>query len=178
VYDTNLIFNIVIGLQASTRKVDIDNVLNHELAPIPTSMFFETGDLRIEKAKSVLQQQLQVVSPNEDHSDKFTCCVLSESAMLYVSKWPANGTVNDFLNNFKALMKMYHVFLVFDRYNEFSTKSVTRSMRQSKVSKTHTLTKDMIFPAQSVALVLQKTRNSSSEPYVKTSVKIRHFIKQ
>jgi len=119
-------------------------------------MFFETGDLRIAKAKSVLKQQLQVVSPNEDHSDKFTCCVLDGSAMLYVIKWTANRTVNDFLNNFKAFiarkMKMYDVFLVFDRYNEYSTKSVTRSGRQSKVSKTHKLTNDMIIPAQSVVL--------------------------
>jgi len=76
-------------------------------------MFFETGDSRIAKAKSVSKQQLQVVSPNEQHSDKFTYCVLDRSVMLYVIKWPANGRVNGFFNDFKVFivrkMEMYNV---------------------------------------------------------------------
>jgi len=76
-------------------------------------MFFETGDIRIAKAKSVSKQQLQVVSPKEQHSDKFTCCVLDRSVMIYVIKWPANGRVYEFFYNFKAFivrkMKMYDV---------------------------------------------------------------------
>ena len=43
VYDTELIFSRVIGLQASSRKVDFKDVLSYELAPIPTALFDGAG---------------------------------------------------------------------------------------------------------------------------------------
>lgn len=60
VFDTNLIYSRVIGLQASGRDVDIKDVLGHELAPVPTSMFDDTGEMRIAKSKSTLKKILQV----------------------------------------------------------------------------------------------------------------------
>ena len=39
VYDTQLIFSCVIGLQASSREVNFKDVLSYELAPIPTALF-------------------------------------------------------------------------------------------------------------------------------------------
>ena len=43
----------MIGLQASGRDIDVKDVLGHELAPVPTSMFDDTGDMRIyEKERS------------------------------------------------------------------------------------------------------------------------------
>ena len=42
-YDTQLIFSRVIGLQASSREVDFKDVLSYELAPIPTALFDESG---------------------------------------------------------------------------------------------------------------------------------------
>ena len=46
VYDTktNVIYSRIIGLQASGREVDIDDVLKYELAPIPMAMFDSSGD--------------------------------------------------------------------------------------------------------------------------------------
>ena len=38
VFDTNLIYTTVIGLQTSSRDMEIDRILAHELAPVPTSM--------------------------------------------------------------------------------------------------------------------------------------------
>jgi len=38
-YDTQLIFSRVIGLQASSREVDFRDILSYELAPIPTALF-------------------------------------------------------------------------------------------------------------------------------------------
>ena len=46
----NLIYARVIGLQDSSRTIDFQNVLMHELAPIPTSMFMDDGEMRISKA--------------------------------------------------------------------------------------------------------------------------------
>ena len=38
IYDTQLIFSRVIGIQASSREVDFKDVLSYELAPIPTAL--------------------------------------------------------------------------------------------------------------------------------------------
>ena len=42
VFDTNLMYSRDIGLQAGERDIDIKDVLGHELAPVPTSMFDDT----------------------------------------------------------------------------------------------------------------------------------------
>ena len=60
-FNTTLLFSRVIGLQASSREtIDIRNLLSYELAPVPTSMFTDSGDMRIGKSKSQLKTQLQV----------------------------------------------------------------------------------------------------------------------
>ena len=43
VYDTELIYSRVIGLQASNRDVDIKHILSFELSSIPVSLFDESG---------------------------------------------------------------------------------------------------------------------------------------
>ena len=58
-FDTNLIYSIVMGLMSS-RDVDLTDVFSHELAPVPTSMFEDSGDMRITKSKSTLKRKLQV----------------------------------------------------------------------------------------------------------------------
>ena len=58
--DTNLIYSRIIGLQASSREIDITDFLNHELAPVPTAMFNESGDMRTATAKSTLMANLKV----------------------------------------------------------------------------------------------------------------------
>ena len=42
-YDTQLIFSRVIGLQASSREIDFKDVLLYELAPLPTALFDDSG---------------------------------------------------------------------------------------------------------------------------------------
>ena len=65
VFDTNLIYSRVIGLQACERDIDIKDVLGQELAPVPTFMFDDTGGyerMRIakSKSKSTMKKILQV----------------------------------------------------------------------------------------------------------------------
>jgi hypothetical protein len=100
VFDIGLIYSRVIGLQASSRQVDIDDVLAQEWAPIPTSMFIETGEMRISKAKSVLKKQLQVEVSARHIAHSVT--VIDGSALIWVVHWPAGGTVKDFVNNVKG----------------------------------------------------------------------------
>ena len=47
IFDTTVIYSQVIGIQASSRDINIENVLTHELAPVPTSMFDASGMMRI-----------------------------------------------------------------------------------------------------------------------------------
>ena len=41
-YDTNLIYSRIIGLQASDRPVDIADLLAHERAPVPPPRFIDS----------------------------------------------------------------------------------------------------------------------------------------
>ena len=56
VCNTSVNYSRVIGIQASSRDIDIKKVLSHELAPVPTSMFHNSGVMRICKAKSDLKK--------------------------------------------------------------------------------------------------------------------------
>ena len=60
VYDQELIYARAIGLLASSREIDFDDVLNYELAAYPPSMFSEEGKMRTAKSKSTLKKNLQV----------------------------------------------------------------------------------------------------------------------
>ena len=46
-YDTELIFSRVIGLQASSREVNFKDVLSYEFAPIPTGLFDDSGKMMV-----------------------------------------------------------------------------------------------------------------------------------
>ena len=56
VFNTELIYTRVIGIQASSRETDIKQLLSYELSPEPTAMFSESGEIRVAKAKSVLKK--------------------------------------------------------------------------------------------------------------------------
>ena len=140
VYDTSLIYSRVVGIQASPREVDINKILNFELTPVPTSMFADTDELRIGKVSM------------RHTSSRISCLVVDGSAVIYTIHWPVNRTVNDYIDNFKSFigqkLKQYDVYLVVDRYMSYITKSVTRSGRQSHVSKVYQLTCDMTIPTR------------------------------
>ena len=150
VFDTNLIYTRVIGLQISSRGTDIDRILAHELAPVPTSMFSKTGDMKICTAKSDLKKVLQSTVSTRHLETQISCNVIDGSAVLYVIHWPVNGTLQDYVTNFKyyisKMLKTRDVYLVFDRYRPYSTKSVTRSARTTQASRVHQLSLSMPLP--------------------------------
>lgn len=161
VFDTNLIYSRVIGLQASSRAIDIKQLLSHELAPIPTSMFTDAGEMRCSKAKSVLKNQLQVeVSSRKASSTDVT--IIDGSALLWVIHWPAGGTVKDYVSNFRRhiekRLEKGDVYLVFDRYYEYSTKSVARSARKTEASRVHQLNVTTQLRPQKVVLTVTENK--------------------
>ena len=61
-FNTALIYTRVMGIAAS-RELDLKQVFQHELAPVPTSIFKDNGDMSITKTKSTLKNKLQVEQP-------------------------------------------------------------------------------------------------------------------
>lgn len=102
VFDTGITYSRVIGLQASSRQVDVSQVLARELSPIPTSMFTDSGEMRICKAKSSLKKLLQVSCSTRKIGVENTLTVIDESALLWCVQWPEKGSVEDFINTLKT----------------------------------------------------------------------------
>ena len=161
VFDTTVIYSRVIGVQASSREIDIEKVISHELAPVPTSMFHDDGSMRICKGKSDLKKRLAIeTSPRQCNS--VNAVVLDGSAILWIVHWPAKGAVVDYIENFKKfLVKKLEdsdVYLIFDRYPDYSTKSVTRDARECTASRVFQLSEQAPLPPQNVILTVSKNK--------------------
>ena len=179
VFDTNLIYTRVIGLQESSRDIDINRLLAHELAPVPTSMFADTGDMKICKAKSDLKILLQSTVSVRQIDRHISCVILDGSAILYAVHWSANDTLKDYVNNFKSylskLLQKVDVYLVFDRYKPFSTNSVTRSGRTTQASRVHQLNLAMQLPPQNVVFTVTDNKRLLIKVICDELIQDEHF---
>ena len=154
VYDTSVIYSRVIGIQASSRDIDIKKVLRYELAPVPTSMFHDFGAMRICKAKSDLKRRLAKEASSRCCTFNVAASVLDGFAVLWAVHWIAEGVIADVVENFigfllKKLLES-DVYLIFDRYHEYST---TRTCEASRV---YELTMNMPLPSQKAVLTKKK----------------------
>lgn len=154
VYDPNLIYSRVLGLQ-HVRDVNLKDVMKFELAATP-SMFEENGDMRITKTKSILKKKLQV-EVSDRLSSSPDAFIIDGCAVLWVIRWPTKGTVEDFILNLLGYvnerLKSCNTYLVFDRYHEKSIKNATRTARAGKeASRRHKLDLHKPLPAQKVVL--------------------------
>ena len=159
VCDLNAIYSRVIALLASDRDIDVNDVLSYELAPVPTSMFTKDGML-ICKAKSSLKRSLQI-EVSRRNAGVADVTVIDGSALLWTIHWPEDGSVADFIANVKKRIAFYltnsDVYLIFDRYHDYSIKSKTRDGRETGVTRKHHLLRTTKLPAQKV--VLQSIEN-------------------
>ena len=76
----------MLGLQQS-RNIDLAEVLKHELAPFPTSMFKDDGEMRIATTKSDLKKKLQV-SVSARSLEKVDATIIDGCALLRSVHWP------------------------------------------------------------------------------------------
>ena len=179
VFDTNLIYSGVIGLHARGRVIDIKDVLGHELAPVPTSMFDDTGDMRIAKSKSTLKKILQV-EVSDRVAGGANVSVLCGSAILWVVLWPAVVSVKDYIANFKyAIGKMLQfedvILHLTDTIYDYSTKNVTRGSRATGVSRVHHLQVNSKLPAQKILLASSKHKKQLMQLTVDDLVQDKKF---
>ena len=88
--------------------------------------------------------------------------MLDGSAVLWVVHWPAKGVIADFVENFKGFLwkKLLEsdVYLIFDRYREYSTKSVTRDARTCEASRVYQLTENTPLPSQKAVLTVSSNK--------------------
>ena len=105
------------------------------------------------------QLQVQVSARNAAHTE---VTVIDGSALLWVVYWPAGGTVKDFVTNFRGhierRLQAGDVYLIFDRYDEYSTNSVTRGARATEASRVHQLKANTELPSQKVVLTVTENK--------------------
>ena len=163
VHDMTVIYSRVIGIQASLTELDLKKVLRHELAPVPTSMFHDSAAAKMCKAKSDLKKRLARETSSRIFETNQAAIVLDGSAIPWVVHWPAKLTVVYFVNNFKKYIsnKLHKsdVYLVFDRYRDYSTKSVTREGRAPDASRLYELSENMPHPSQKAVLTVSANKN-------------------
>ena len=160
VFDSELIYARVMGL-ASTRDVNMKDVLGFELAPVPTAMFSDDGKMRIANSKSVLKNKMQVISSTRVAIPS-DVVVLDGCAVLWCISWPSNGTVQDFIESFwkyiLAKLAFSDVYLIFDRYFEYSIKDDTRQNRSHRYNVTHKLRTTTPLPPQQAVLTVPQNK--------------------
>lgn len=182
IVNTELLFSRLLGLQGSCREfLDIKDLLTYELSPVPTAMFQGSGDMRISKSKSELKKQLQVDISTRKALESIECEVLDGSAILWVINWPSNGTVREYVTNVKKYLskrlQKIDLYLVFDRYNDFSTKCAARSEREAEASRVHQLSLDTPLPSQKVVLTVSKNKKQIMELICDELVSDKEFHK-
>ncbi|KAL8582263.1 hypothetical protein ACOMHN_037020 [Nucella lapillus] len=160
--DTGFIYARVLGIIASSREpVSIEALFSHELAPLPTALFDETGDMRT-TSKAVLKNKIKIVCGVRNKPSP-SIVVLDGCAILWTVPWPAapaqvsafiNAAITTILRRADNTLVLH---VVFDRYFELSTKVCCRTSRQKGNSRVFTLTEDTPLPKQS--LVLNMTYN-------------------
>ena len=84
--------------------------------------------------------------------------VIDGSAILYLVLWPASrATVGDFAVKFRNYIEKqlqgYDIYLVFDRYREYSTKGVIRVSRGTQLSRVHSLTTVIPIPPKVILTI-------------------------
>ena len=93
----------------------MEGLFNYELAPVPTSLFTDTGEARYPKGKSTLKKKLEVeVSTRTHYADVI---ILDVCVVLYPIHWPKDARVKNFVDAFieyvKKQLQVASVYLIF-----------------------------------------------------------------
>ena len=102
VYNTEFMYSRVMCL-LSVDQISLDDLFNYELAPVPTSLFADTGEARYPKGKSTLKKKLKVELSTRMHDADVT--ILDDCAVLYHIHWPKDAHVKDFVDAFIEFVK-------------------------------------------------------------------------
>ena len=162
VMDPAVIYARALAIRLVDPEFDFEKILEHELAPHPTSMFNEEGVLRTCKQKSKLMSTLKVEIPARLAQNGVKAIFLDGCAILWTISWPTNGTVSDYIRNLKGFLlkqsTLAEVYLVFDRYYNDSIKGLTRKNRDIGASRVYQLTADTPLPSRETVLTVTENK--------------------
>ena len=122
---------------AAGRSVDLDNILNHELLPVPISLAEMNGTLRTGN-KALLGDILTsgIECPSSINIDNKTACLLldGQARVIAIGKPAGAKTFGDladvFTNSIFQSGTLYkRIDVIFDRYRDESIKEATRHKR-------------------------------------------------
>ena len=157
---TEMIYARAMALQCSQRYYGTRNMMAHELAFRPSSMFYDSGAMKVAKTKAVLKNTLKVEL--ERRHAEVDASFLDGCAVLWVVPWPTGGTVQDFLNNVRRHIQTHldssDVYLLFNRYKEGSIKESTRNYRDQGASRVYSLRPTAKRPSQKVVLTVSSNK--------------------
>ena len=160
--NTELIFSQVLYL-LGMDQLDFKNLFDYELAPVPTSLFKDTGEPRFTSSKTTLKNKIKVeVSSRGIVNDAI---LIDGGGMLHSSiHWPKEGLVEDLVKGIEQYIAKTVVssdgYLVFDRYFDFSIKSETRLKRIGLFKRTHNLSLKTTLPAKDICMSSTKTKEN------------------
>ena len=103
VYNTEAIYARVIGLLA-TGQTTLESVLKHELAPFPTAMFEDTGDMRIDHSKSKFKNKLKVEVTSRS-CDNTNATIIDGNAVFWTFEWPKDCLLEHIAENMYTYVK-------------------------------------------------------------------------
>lgn len=142
--DPLLLFQRISVMKKSDEELQF--YLKFELAPYPLSLFDDSGMRKT--AKASLYSLFETLDITLDKNNSLY--VIDGGMLLYRVKWQANCKYEDIFQQYITYLRRNfgnHIIVVFDSYDEQSTKIVERNRRNKQCStKEYIFTKDMMVP--------------------------------
>lgn len=116
-YDTEKLFGRLLII-SQKRQIDLEDVFGYELAPVPSALFDDYGDMR-KGTKSVLVQKLAVFV---NQPDSVQVELMDGNEALYHTFWPKSTTIQQFADSFcrSYSHRQHHTYVIFDKYDKNS----------------------------------------------------------
>ena len=151
--DESVIFSRALRLMI-TGAIDPSEIFDHELTSYPPALFKKYGTEMRSTPKHTLKKELGVnVSVRNLPVPKVQ--IIDGCAHLYHIVWPNSGTVKDIITSIKIyiekMLEHSEVWLLYDRYREYSLKGGTRCTRRQEDSTYH-LSLESSLPGKKVML--------------------------
>ena len=164
-YNTDLIMSRVLYLLGN-NQLDLEDVFKYELAPVPMSMFENTGEARYAPSKSDLMNKLKIEVSTR--GIKPETVVIDGGGMLHSAiYWPKDGNMSDLLTSIDKYLSKFtdsaDVYTVFDRYFPKSIKSDTRLQRVDGFRRVHHIGRSSPLPGKDICMASTKTKQNLIE---------------
>ena len=175
IYDVETLFSrlLVVGHQ---RNMDVADVLQFELSPVPPALIDEYGCLR-KGGKSVLVKCLGVSATTPPAPDMV---LVDARQLLYHVVWPVAGTTGDLASSFGARLANYppgsKKLVLFDRYDQEAPSAKDHERTRRGIAEAVRLTQNTLLRAKKLYSTMPQTRACSRAFYVATLLKTTYNL--